>query len=50
MMNLGVLWDELNGKYHTVDEIKELFSKLIGKSVDDVLECFYHFIQILERI
>lgn len=34
---------ELNGKYHTIDEIKNLFSQLIGKPIDDSFRMFPPF-------
>ena len=38
---------ELNGSYHTAEEIRELFSALIGKEVD---ETFGLFIRTAEKI
>lgn len=34
---------ELNGRYHTPDEIRELFSQLIGKTVDETFAMFPPF-------
>jgi acetyltransferase-like isoleucine patch superfamily enzyme len=34
---------ELNGYYHTPEEVRELFSKLIGKQVDDTFSMFPPF-------
>lgn len=34
---------ELNGKYHTPEEVQELFSRLIGKTVDDTFALFPPF-------
>lgn len=37
------LTTELNGKYHTPQEIRELFSKLIGRPVDETFAMFPPF-------
>lgn len=37
------LTSELNGSYHDFDEIREIFSKLIGKTVDDEFRVFPPF-------
>lgn len=34
---------ELNGPYHTPEEVRELFSRIIGKSVDDAFTLFPPF-------
>ncbi len=34
---------QINGEYHTNDEIRELFSKLIGKEVDETFSLFPPF-------
>ena len=37
------LTSELNGSYHDFDEIRKIFSKLIGKTVDDDFRVFPPF-------
>lgn len=34
---------ELNGEYHSVNDVRDLFSKLIGKKVDKSFNCFPPF-------
>ena len=41
---------EINYQYHEFEETRKLFSKLIGKEVDDEFRVFHHFIQILVKI
>ena len=41
---------ELNSGYHTPEEICEIFSRLTGKTLRAISECFRRFIQIAGRI
>lgn len=37
------LTSELNNKYHTAEEVRKIFSKIIGKKVDDSFALFPPF-------
>ncbi len=41
---------ELNGSYHTAEEIRQLFSELIGKPVDASFGMFRRFMRTAEKI
>ena len=41
---------ELNGSYHTMEEIRALMSRLFGRPVDDTSGYFLLFILILGKI
>ncbi|MCD7796572.1 MAG: hypothetical protein LUG95_02855 [Clostridiales bacterium] len=41
---------KLNNTYRTAEEIRDIFSQLTGKQVDDTLAVFLRFIRTAEKI
>lgn len=40
---------ELNGRYHTPEEVREIFSRIIGKEVDETFGLFSAFLYRLRK-